>query len=122
MIDIKAQPLQHTERLKFDPKDIIKVYHGRLDNCRCGCAGEYYEPGVTPKADRFIQNSLDSLQQYAGYGDVLYDRFTYNDPSKNELYLEFCTEVRSMCNHDEDYDNSEWGEDARIGYAFYIKD
>ena len=121
MIKIKAQPLSDTKRIEFDPKDILKVYFGRLDNCRCGCAGDYYQPGVTPKADRFIQNALNSLQKYADYGDVLFDRFTYKDPSKNELYLEFCTETRTLCDHDEDYDY-DFPEDGRFGYAFYIKD
>ena len=121
MIKIKAQPLSDTKRIEFDPKDILQVYFGRLDNCRCGCAGDYYQPGVTPKADRFIQNALNSLQKYAGYGDVLFDRFTYKDPGKNELYLEFCTETRTLCDHDEDYDY-DFAEDGRFGYAFYIKD
>ena len=122
MITIKAKPFDNFKNLKFDPKDITKVYRGRLDDCRCGCAGDYYEPGVTPTADRFIQNALKALQQYAGYGEVTYDRFTYKDPSENELYLEFCTEVRTMCDHDEGYDGYYDGEDARIGYGFYIKD
>ena len=120
MIKIKAQPLSATKRIEFDPKNILKVYFGRLDNCRCGCAGDYYEPGVTPKADRFIQNALNSLQKYADYGDVLFDRFTYKN-SQDELYLEFCTETRTLCDHDEDYDY-DFPEDGRFGYAFYIKD
>ena len=117
MITIKAKPIDTLPRqIVFDPKDIIKMYHGQLNCCRCGCAGDYAEPGVTPTADRVIQNALNSLQQYAGYGEVEYEYFEYADSSKNELYLEFCTEVRES-KDDGYYVNDE----ERIGYAFYIK-
>lgn len=118
MITIKATPIDTApKKITFDPKDIIQMYHGQLNNCRCGCAGDYAEPGVTPTGDRVIQNALNSLQQYASNGAVEYEYFEYADSSKNELYLEFCTEVR-----DAEYNENEYLEDdKRIGYAFYIK-
>lgn len=123
-MEITAIPLAHTKRLKFDVNKVKQVYYGRLDNCRCGCAGEYYEPGVTPKADRFIHNALELLKKYSDASNetVLFERFTYKDPKSNELYFEIQTETRDFAeDSDEDYDYHQ-SDEGDIGYGFYIQD
>ena len=112
-MQITAKPSVSREKIEFDPANIKQVYYGQLNCCRCGCGGEYYEPGVTPKADQFIEKALKELQYRSDYGDVKYDRFTYKDPGSNELYFEFETHSR--------YNGSAM-EDESMGYAFYIKD
>jgi hypothetical protein len=63
--------------------------------------------------------------------NVSYDRFTYKDPSQNELYFEIQTETRDFAgwdsvegthddgDYDSDYHQSDEGD---VGYAFYIQD
>lgn len=110
---IKAKPMQFLQVIDFDAKDIKQVYYGQLNCCRCGCSGEYYEPGVTPKADKFIDEALNKLKYYSDKSEVVYEHFTYKDPSKNELYLEFETHGRF---------NGSAMQQELMGYAFYIKD
>ena len=124
-MEIKATPLSHSKKIEFDVNKIKQVYHGRLDNCRCGCAGEYYQPGVTPKADAFITKALEVLNEYSNsqYKNVSYDRFTYKDPTRNELYFEIQTETRDFAEQSDDDDDDYWQSDeGDVGYAFYIQD
>ena len=90
-MEIKATPLSHSKKIEFDVNKVKQVYHGRLDNCRCGCAGEYYQPGVTPKADAFITKALEILNKYSNspHEQVSYDRFTYKDPHKTSCTLKY---------------------------------
>ena len=44
-MEIIATPLTHTTRIEFDVNKVKQVYYGRLDNCRCGCAGDYFKAG-----------------------------------------------------------------------------
>ena len=122
-MEIKAIPMSHSKKIEFDTNKIKQVYYGRLDNCRCGCAGDYYQPGVTPKADAFIAEALEVLNEYSKsqYKNVSYDRFTYKDPTQNELYFEIKTEERDFAwrPDDDDYYQSDEGD---VGYAFYIQD
>ena len=121
-MEILASPLTQTTRIEFNVNDVIKVYYGRLDNCRCGCAGEYYDMGTD---DAKITDALHILNSYSKSSTetVMYDRFTYkNQPS--ELYFEIQTETRDFAEEsdnddDDDYRQSDEGE---IGYAFYIQD
>ena len=112
-MQVTATPLVSNTKIEFDPADVKQVYYGQLNCCRCGCSGAYYEPGVTPTADRFIEKAFKLLKDHSGYGDVKYDRFTFKDPKSNELYIEFET-------------HSSWNgsamEEESMGYAFYIKD
>jgi hypothetical protein len=113
---INAKPLNFIEVLDFDTKDIKQVYKGRLDNCRCGCAGDYYKLG---EDDTEVDIALNLLKQYADKGEVKFSRFTYGDADKNELYLEFETHTEDSYDEDDDM----WAsEEMSMGYGFYIKD
>jgi len=120
---INAKPLDFIEIIDFDTKDIKQVYKGRLDNCRCGCAGDYYKLG---EDDTKIDIALNLLKQYADKGEVKFSRFTYGDPSKNELYLEFETHIEESYDSDLDGDDDDYyyrdNEEMSMGYGFYIKD
>ena len=125
-MEIKATPLSHSKKIEFDVNKVKQVYYGRLDNCRCGCAGDYYQPGVTPKADAFITKALEKLNKYSNspHEQVMYDRFTYKDPTQNELYFEIKTETRDFAEEndgDDDYDYHQ-SDEGDVGYAFYIQD
>jgi len=124
-MEIKATPMSHSNKIEFDVNKVKQVYYGRLDNCRCGCAGDYYQAGVTPKADEFITKALEVLNEYSNspIDNVSYDRFTYKDPSQNELYFEIKTETRDFAEEsdDDDYDYHE-SDEGDVGYAFYIQD
>jgi len=125
-MEITATPLKNTTRIEFDVNKIKQVYYGRLDNCRCGCAGDYYEPGATPEADAFITKALKVLNEYSNshYKNVSYDRFTYKDPTQNELYFEIQTETRDFAEQSDDDDDYDYyqSDEGDVGYAFYIQD
>ena len=120
---INAKPLSFIEVLDFDTKDIKQVYKGRLDNCRCGCGGDYYKLG---EDDTEIDIALNLLKQYADKGEVMFSRFTYKDADKNELYLEFETHIEESWDNDFDDDDDDYyyrdNEEMSMGYGFYIKD
>ena len=118
---INAKPLDFLQVLDFDTKDIIQVYKGKLDNCRCGCGGDYFKPG---EDDTEVDIALSFLMKYAERGEVKFERFKYSDPNKNELYLEFETDIVHDYDNgfDESDDDDDWYEEVRIGYGFYIKD
>ena len=124
-MEIKATPMSHSNKIEFDVNKVKQVYYGRLDNCSCGCAGDYYQAGVTPKADEFITKALEVLNEYSNspIDNVSYDRFTYKDPTQNELYFEIKTETRDFAEEsdDDDYDYHE-SDEGDVGYAFYIQD
>ena len=125
-MEIKATPMSHSKKIEFDVNKVKQVYYGRLDNCRCGCAGEYYQPGVTPKADAFITKALEILNKYSNspHEQVMYDRFTYKDPTQNELYFEIKTETRDFAEESDDDDDYDYhqSDEGDVGYAFYIQD
>ena len=125
-MEIRAIPMSHSKLIEFDVNKIKQVYYGRLDNCRCGCGGEYYQPGVTPKADAFITKALKILDEYSKsqYKNVSYDRFTYQDPTQNELYFEIQTETRDFAEQSDDDDDYDYyqSDEGDVGYAFYIQD
>ena len=116
---INAKPLDFLQVIDFDTKDIIQVYKGKLDNCRCGCGGDYFKPG---EDDDEVDLALNFLVKYAEQGEVKFERFKYSDPSKNELYLEFETDiVHDYDNGFDESDDEDWYEEVRVGYGFYIK-
>jgi len=121
---INAKPLNFIEVIDFDTKDIKQVYKGRLDNCRCGCGGDYYKPG---EDDTEIDIALNLLKQYADKGEVMFSRFTYKYADNNELYLEFETHIEESWDNDLDGDDDDDyyyrdNEEMSMGYGFYIKD
>jgi hypothetical protein len=129
-MEIRATPMSHSTLIEFDVNKVKQVYYGRLDNCRCGCAGDYFKPG---EDDAEITKALELLNKYSNspLDNVSYDRFTYKDPSQNELYFEIQTETRDFAgwdsvegthdagDYDPDYHESDEGD---VGYAFYIQD
>ena len=129
-MEIRATPMSHSTLIEFDVNKVKQVYYGRLDNCRCGCAGDYFKPG---EDDAEITKALELLNEYSNspIDNVSYDRFTYKDPSQNELYFEIQTETRDFAgwdsvegthdagDYDPDYHESDEGD---VGYAFYIQD
>ena len=121
-MEITAIPLAHTKRLKFDVNKVKQVYYGRLDNCRCGCGGDYFKAG---EDDAEITKALKLLNEYSNspIDNVSYDRFTYKDPSQNELYFEIQTETRDFAEESDDYDpDYHQSDEGDVGYAFYIQD
>ena len=120
---INAKPLSFIEVLDFDTKDIKQVYKGRLDNCRCGCGGDYYKLG---EDDTEIDIALNLLKQYADKGEVMFSRFTYKYKENNELYLEFETHIEESWDNDLNDDDDDYyyrdNEEMSMGYGFYIKD
>ena len=104
--------------LTFDTEDLLQVYKGKLDNCRCGCGGDYFKPGEN---DAEVQRALDLLMQYASRGEVLFEKFKYKGETKNELYFEFETHTVDDYNAGFD-DDDDWYETNRMGYGIYIKD
>jgi len=123
-MQINAKPMDFIQVIDFDAKDILQVYKGRLDNCRCGCAGEYFRPDGDDGDNHEIDIALNLLCKYADRGEVKFDRFKYKSTdTPNELYLEFETHVKDS--HDNDLDGEYdyyVNEEMSMGYAFYIKD
>ncbi len=122
-MEIKATPMSHSNKIEFDVNKVKQVYYGRLDNCRCGCAGDYFKAG---EHDAEITKALEILNEYSNspIDNVSYDRFTYKDPTQNELYFEIKTETRDFAeesDEDDDYDYHQ-SDEGDVGYAFYIQD
>jgi len=122
-MEIRATPMSHSKLIEFDVNKVKQVYYGRLDNCRCGCAGDYFKAGEN---DAEITKALELLNKYSNspHENVSYDRFTYKDPTQNELYFEIQTETRDFTedNDDDDSDDYHQSDEGDIGYAFYIQD
>jgi len=106
--------------IDFDSSKIDQVYEGRLNVCRCGCAGEYYEPSAKdPEQDKAISKALDTLISYNARGnEILYSDFG------DRIYFEIKTdEFNKSDMDDEDYEDWDGGYDEVIemGLAFYLK-
>lgn len=125
-MEIRATPMSHSKLIEFDVNKVKQVYYGRLDNCRCGCAGDYFKAG---EDDAEITKALELLNEYSNspIDSVSYDRFTYKDPERNELYFEIQTETRDFAQESDDgegddYDDYYQSDEGDVGYAFYIQD
>ena len=122
-MEIRAIPMSHSKKIEFDVNKVKQVYYGRLDNCRCGCAGDYYKAG---EDDAEITKALKILNRYSNspHEQVMYDRFTYKDPTQNELYFEIQTETRDFAEESDDDDDYDYhqSDEGDVGYAFYIQD
>ena len=116
---INAKPMSFLNVINFDTDDIKQVYKGKLDNCRCGCGGDYFKPGENSLADAEIQRALALLERYANREEVVFERFSYKDTTKNELYLEF--ETHTTTDYDPEDEDNYWREENRMGYGIYIK-
>ncbi len=125
-MEIRATPMSHSKLIEFDVNKVKQVYYGRLDNCRCGCAGDYFKAG---EDDAEITKALELLNEYSNspIDSVSYDRFTYKAPERNELYFEIQTETRDFAQESDDgegddYDDYYQSDEGDVGYAFYIQD
>lgn len=125
-MEIRATPMSHSKLIEFDVNKVKQVYYGRLDNCRCGCAGDYFKAG---EDDAEITKALKLLNEYSNspIDNVSYDRFTYKDPSQNELYFEIQTETRDFAQESDDGEGDDYNDyyqsdEGDVGYAFYIQD
>ena len=125
-MEIRATPMSHSKLIEFDVNKVKQVYYGRLDNCRCGCAGDYFKAG---EDDAEITKALELLNKYSNASNetVLFERFTYKDPTQNELYFEIQTETRDFAQESDDgegddYDDYYQSDEGDVGYGFYIQD
>jgi hypothetical protein len=125
-MEIRATPMSHSKLIEFDVNKVKQVYYGRLDNCRCGCAGDYFKAG---EDDAEITKALELLNKYSNASNetVLFERFTYKDPTQNELYFEIQTETCDFAQESDDgegddYDDYYQSDEGDVGYGFYIQD
>jgi hypothetical protein len=105
---ITATPLVPKKQVfEINASDLIKVYYGSLDQCRCGCGGDYYYPDSLPPHGLEQANIKDALRRLEMSAmPASYEIFT------NEVYFEL---------YIGDEYNEEAEEDKRIGYGFYFK-
>jgi hypothetical protein len=113
-------------KMELDTAKIEQVYEGRLNVCRCGCAGEYYEPngtldenGEARAEDLKIIDGLQLLRDYNEKGkDIMFDDFG------DRFYFEIMTKELMLSEMDKD-DDDDWDgrydEPVEMGWAFYVK-
>ena len=112
------EPLTIEKTFEFDFKNVTSVYRGKVNQCLCGCGGDYLY--TNHEADRlnegrtehFIKRSdkaiLNDLEKFtSGKYEVGFDE------DKEELRLQFISEIRER---ETLYD--EW--DEEIGVILYI--
>ena len=112
------EPMTIQKTFEFDFKNVTSVYRGKLNQCRCGCGGDYLYTnheadrlniGRTEHfikgSDKAIQNDLQKFM--SGKYEVKFDE------DKEELRLEFISEIRER-----ETINNEW--DEEIGVTLYI--
>tara|TARA_R110000772_G_scaffold196675_1_gene307446 strand:- start:385 stop:711 length:327 start_codon:yes stop_codon:yes gene_type:complete len=105
---ITAIPLTPKKQsFEIKTSDLIKVYYGSLDQCRCGCGGDYYYPDSLPPHGLEQANIKDALRRLEM--SAMPASFIIFD---SEVYFELCL------GHEFD---EEAEEDKRIGYGFYFK-
>ena len=101
-ITIQAKPAQYEKQFEIKLENITQVYRGKLDQCRCGCGGDF----LYPENKVAIKNALKKFQ--SGKFPTTYD---YNSISK-EMIFEIHT-------HDKE---TRFDGDVRVGVALYIKE
>ena len=105
-MEIQAIPYE-VKKVKFNIEfsDIVNVYKGQLNCCRCGCQGTYYKPD---EDEDVIKMGMGLMKQYSErrHEEVKYEVFD------NELYLEI---------HTDTYVDNEYGEPEEMGWGFYLK-
>ena len=80
-LTINARPQDFQTSFNMNNYKLDKIYSGRLDNCRCGCAGRYFTPAENEKT------CITKLNQLARYNETLrghkteikYQEWTEND-------------------------------------------
>jgi len=105
-MEIQAIPYEAKEvNFNIEFSDIVNVYKGQLNCCRCGCQGEYYKPD---EDEDMIKLGMKLLQAYSERKDDVVKYEVFND----EIYLEIHT--------DTSFDN-EYEEPEEMGWGFYLK-
>ena len=113
---INAKPLDSYSRIDVDESKLKQMYYGSLDQCRCGCGGDYFKPGEPSSFEQMTINTGFKLLYKSA--DVVFSDFG------DELYLEVESHVVVADDYDE-YDDIDEGdyyqeEDKRMGYGFYF--
>ena len=89
---IKAIPQEWMEKeFNLSTKQLEKVYSGKLNNCRCGCEGNYYYENERPVAVTRAMNKLQSGKYEVKYstweekaGEVICLEIITNGPNKDK--------------------------------------
>lgn len=74
-INVEATPLFERKRFEIDVEKVTTIYKGKLDCCRCGCGGDYFEPLTSNgNESRAFKNALEILKtsdkvRYQEYDD-----------------------------------------------------
>ena len=89
----------------LDPSKIKQIYAGRLNNCRCGCAGDYYTPG-DKDYEGMLLSALQSMQ--SNHYDIKMDFWDDED------YIEWETTTKEIYLDHGNY------ETAHMGFAIYL--
>ena len=105
-MEIQATPYE-AKKVTFNIEfgDIVNVYKGQLNCCRCGCQGTYYKPD---EDEDMIKMGMKLMQQYSERRDEEVKYEVFND----ELYFEIHTDTR-FDTHEEYPEEMGWG--------FYLK-
>ena len=76
MSDITINNFKFEDFLKS--VEIVKIYKGKDDYCRCGCGGKYHYS----KFDRFVKNAILAFHELRSYGDEKHKfRFMFRNAS-----------------------------------------
>ena len=104
-LEFKYTPLAE-QSFTLDTSKIKQIYSGRLNNCRCGCAGDYH----TPK-DKSFEGMLITIMTAieSGHYEIKMDFW------KDEDYIEFETTTKDDCDDDGFY-----YETSHMGFAIYL--
>ena len=78
MKKINAKPLDTYSTFEIDESKLKQMYYGSLDQCRCGCGGDYHKPGEPSSADQMKINAGFALLYksqdviFSNFGDEMY--------------------------------------------------
>ena len=82
---ITHTPLAHTSAITITLDQVDKLYLGKGNNCRCGCAGEYHKADEEPKlVTKYLammasgEHEVESIDSYI-FEIVLSQRVRKND-------------------------------------------
>lgn len=57
----KSEIKRHYEVKEFNVDDVVKIYHGNLNGCMCGCSGTYV---YNPLNDEYIEKHEGNISDY----------------------------------------------------------
>ena len=86
MKKINAKPLDTYSTFEIDESKLKQMYYGSLDQCRCGCGGDYHKPGEPRSADQMKINAGFALFFEGGFSFIpLF--FSILEYGKNQINL-----------------------------------